>query len=63
VFLDAWPDTDHTTRIVFIICDGDEGATSALFSAIAAPSSDDAASALDPTHPLATPGTGPFEPG
>jgi len=62
VFLDAWPDTDHTTRLVFIMYDGDEAAIRALFSAIAAPSSDKIVGALAPVNPLATPGTGPFKP-
>jgi len=60
--LDAWPDGDRASRIVFITCDGDEAAIAALFDAVAAPRCDAARDALEPANPLATPGGGRFRP-
>jgi len=62
-YLDAWPDADRTTRIVFITCDGDEGAIEALFWAVTSPDGAGQAAAIAPQSPLATPGGSGFRPG
>ena len=61
--LKAWPDTDRTTRIVCITCDGDPAAIEALFKVITAPDGSTAAEAIAPPNPLAAPGGArPFRP-
>ena len=59
VRLDAWPDTDHSTRIVFILRDMEPGFVEAMwkaFAGVAAPDTPDRAAIVD--NPLQLRGRG-----
>ena len=64
VFMDHWPDADHSTRLVFITYDLDEAFVSELFDAFVgriAPDRPDRAALTE--NPLSVPGlSGPYRP-
>jgi G3E family GTPase len=60
VYLSEWPDSDHSSRLVFITCDGDSGAIKALFDAFENNYNAEALSAIEPENPLLFPGAKPF---